>query len=603
MKTRMMFLAICAGLLLTLGVACAPTALADESAPQLWVFPEGCGGQPTPCFTTIQEALDAAEDGATIHVAEGNYQELLTVSTNVTLTVDQPTNGEAYATVRPPESGGEPVAGALLTVPSGKIVAVDYFIFRDGVNTYNYRAGGINNDGNLTLRDSSVLDCSGNTGGGISNQSGSLTLVDCTVAGNESVEVGGGINICGSTFYLEHSQVSSNIAGKSGGGIQIFNSVSTILDSTIEGNSSATRGGGIQYLYIRPGNGTINDSAVTSNTAPLATDVFIYAGYDGGYVGYCNVDVGEVEGPFVEECAPPENRPPQFTSTPVLTATVGETYVYTATAEDLDEDQLVFFTPAKPDWATFEPLGDGTAVLSGIPTAAGEFTTTLVVLDSGASDYQVFVISVEEPPPPVTVIALDDPFTRIDEDTSIWIDVLANDYSKPENQDLQILSIGTPSQGGVAEVQTSTISYTPALNFNGVETFTYQAGCAGCEPGTALVTVTVNPVNDNPVAVDDSATTKEGESVVVRVLDNDFDVDGDELTVTDISVPFTGTLSFNGEVGTTGVVTYTAPLSCPRGTVVSFTYEIKDTQNFTATAKVEVTINPYAVYLPLVVRN
>ncbi len=251
----------------------------------------------------------------------------------------------------------------------------------------------------------------------------------------------------------------------------------------------------------------------------------------------------------------------------------------------------------------FAPLGDGTAVLSGIPPEAGEFTTTLVVLDSEASDYQVFVITVEEPPPPVTVIALDDPYTRIDEDTSILIDVLVNDHTEPENQDLQILSIGTPSQGGTAEVLSSTISYTPELNFNGVETFTYTAGCAGCESDTATVTVTVNPVNDAPVAVDDSVTTDEGEAVVIALLANDYDVDGDSLTVSDIGSPFTGTLACTGAVSSTGVVTYTPPVSYELTTVVSFTYEVNDGQGATDSATVRILLNPVKVYLPLVVRN
>ncbi len=318
MRTQRFVLAIGLGLFLTLWVACAPHALADESTPHLWVFPEGCGGQPTPCFPTIQDSLDAAEDGATIHVAEGEYQELLTVSTSVTLTVDQPTSGEAYATVRPPESGGEPETGALLTVPSGKTVAVDHFIFRDGVAPVYFRAGGINNDGNLTLLNSSVLDCSGDTGGGISNQGGSLTLMDCTIAGNESVAVGGGINTTDGSLTVINSAVSNNSAGGPGGGVHIGNSSSTILSSTIEGNESSANGGGIKYSFIRAGENKVENSSVTLNSAPAGTDVYIYRGYDGGYVGYCNVEVGEVvvydgevEDGFIEDCpSPPENEPP-----------------------------------------------------------------------------------------------------------------------------------------------------------------------------------------------------------------------------------------------------------------------------------------------------
>ena len=49
-----------------------------------------------------------------------------------------------------------------------------------------------------------------------------------------------------------------------------------------------------------------------------------------------------------------------------------------------------------------------------------------------------------------------------------------------------------------------TVTYTPAANFTGTDTFTYTVrdGNGGSDDGT--VTVTVDPVNDAPVAVDDT---------------------------------------------------------------------------------------------------
>ena len=62
-------------------------------------------------------------------------------------------------------------------------------------------------------------------------------------------------------------------------------------------------------------------------------------------------------------------------------------------------------------------------------------------------------------------------------------------------------------------------------------------------------TVTVTPVNDAPVAVDDAAATDEDTAVVIPVLGNDTDVDGDALTVTGATNGTNGTVTTNGTLG------------------------------------------------------
>lgn len=88
------------------------------------------------------------------------------------------------------------------------------------------------------------------------------------------------------------------------------------------------------------------------------------------------------------------NNAPRFTSTPINSALMGELYLYTAAAEDLDDDDLVFFAPILPDWLSFDV---NTRVLYGIPddTDEGENNISLEVSDGKASEYQNFVITVE----------------------------------------------------------------------------------------------------------------------------------------------------------------------------------------------------------------
>src|SRR5690606_11775930 len=54
------------------------------------------------------------------------------------------------------------------------------------------------------------------------------------------------------------------------------------------------------------------------------------------------------------------------------------------------------------------------------------------------------------------------------------------------------------------------VTYTPDLNYNGTASVTYRVNDNnGVTSNTATITVTVNPVNDAPVAVDDDASTDE----------------------------------------------------------------------------------------------
>ena len=72
-------------------------------------------------------------------------------------------------------------------------------------------------------------------------------------------------------------------------------------------------------------------------------------------------------------------------------------------------------------------------------------------------------------------------------------------------------------------------------NFNGTDTVTYTISDGNGGTDTATVSITVNAVNDGPVALDDTASVDEDSSVVIGVLANDSDLDGDALSVTSAS--------------------------------------------------------------------
>ena len=99
-----------------------------------------------------------------------------------------------------------------------------------------------------------------------------------------------------------------------------------------------------------------------------------------------------------------------------------------------------------------------------------------------------------------------------------------------------------------------TVTYTPDANFNGSDSFTYTVTDGnGSTVVSPPVSVTVTPVNDAPVAIDDSATTPEDTAVVIDLLANDTDAEGDSLSIQGIAQPTNGTVVDNGD----GTVTYT----------------------------------------------
>ena len=152
-------------------------------------------------------------------------------------------------------------------------------------------------------------------------------------------------------------------------------------------------------------------------------------------------------------------------------------------------------------------------------------------------------------PLPRLPVAIDDAVT-LSEDTPALIAVLANDL--PGDQPLLPGSVGvaTPPQSGTTLVDpvTGQVSYTPALNFFGSDSFSYRVcgKSGGCD--TATVSVTVWPVNDPPLAVADAAYTAEDTVEDIEVLLNDLDVESDPLTVTLITQPGHGSATTDGRV-------------------------------------------------------
>lgn len=119
--------------------------------------------------------------------------------------------------------------------------------------------------------------------------------------------------------------------------------------------------------------------------------------------------------------------------------------------------------------------------------------------------------------------------------TPVLIDVLAND-SDPDGDNIAIpLTPNAPN--GSVEIVDDKLLYTPNPGFEGVDTFSYLIGDTLGLSDSATVTVTVHPAanpNGAPVANDDTVQTIIGTPVVIDVLANDSDPDGDSLTISTV---------------------------------------------------------------------
>ncbi len=189
----------------------------------------------------------------------------------------------------------------------------------------------------------------------------------------------------------------------------------------------------------------------------------------------------------------------------------------------------------------------------------------------------------------VTVTAVNDAPTAnadsatVAEDGSVAITVLAND-TDPENNTLSVTAVTQGTNGAVVIDANGTVTYTPAANFSGTDSFTYTISDGNGGTATATVSVTVTSANDAPVAVNDAAAVDEDGTVAVAVLANDADPDGDSLTVASVTQGTNGAVAINAN----GTVSYT-PVANFKGTD-SFTYTIADGNGGGSTATVTVTV-------------
>lgn len=252
--------------------------------------------------------------------------------------------------------------------------------------------------------------------------------------------------------------------------------------------------------------------------------------------------------------------------------------VLTKNDTDIDGDALFIISLSSPQNGTVTLVGDDEITYTPNADFVGAdfFTYTINDGSSAESTGEVSVNVGQANDPPT---AFDDNYST-NEDVLLTTDLTLNDIDV-DDDGIFVSTVGAPMNGTLALNPDGTISYTPNVNFNGNDQFSYTLSDTLGETDNGEVFLSILPVNDDPLATDDSAATTEETPVEIDVRLNDSDTDGDSLSISEFSQPSNGIVTLSS-----GVLTYT-PDDDYVG-VDSFTYVVTDGNDGYSTATVSV---------------
>jgi VCBS repeat-containing protein len=248
------------------------------------------------------------------------------------------------------------------------------------------------------------------------------------------------------------------------------------------------------------------------------------------------------------------------------------------TASDVDSTNLTFAVVSGPANGTLGTLNTNTGSVTYMPNTnyVGLDGITFTIFDGAL--YATGTVSLTVTPLNDAPVANSQSVTNL-EDTLLPITLTGSDADGPVTN---FVLVTLPTHGTLSGVGANLV-YMATTNFFGADSFTFTVNDGSLTSAVAAVNITVLPVNDAPVLVNDSATVPEDGTNSISVLANDSDVDGDPLTLI-------GVLTTNGTATVVGTNVVYTPASNFHGTNV-LTYSVTDGM-VTNSATITVVVTP-----------
>ncbi|KAG2393293.1 hypothetical protein C9374_006824 [Naegleria lovaniensis] len=194
----------------------------------------------------------------------------------------------------------------------------------------------------------------------------------------------------------------------------------------------------------------------------------------------------------------------------------------------------------QPQFGTAKIISKNSIVYQSLGSFSGNDTFSYVVSNQYLTTNATVTIQVLNRPPQAVPIQKDIPknsqknlidiFSYIGDNGERISDIDNDMLHVVGYSDNQILSGGDNSKLGVVQVDTfSGFYYTPTKDFNGVEKFTYTISDGN---DTSSSTITLSIANNRPVAMDDIFMVPKYSAQTLDLLNNDYDVNFDNITIT-----------------------------------------------------------------------
>lgn len=352
-------------------------------------------------------------------------------------------------------------------------------------------------------------------------------------------------------------------------------------------NFTATPTSGLQPLEV------VFTSTATGTISSYAWNVNTDAAIEGTTATYTHTytDVGTY-GVTLTVTGPGGSNPK--TVADMISVTSAAPIPTTTTSQSTQEDGSITFTLTATD-----PKGQAVTFaikanpINGTTTLSGADVTYVPNANFFGTDSFSYTASNETYTSSPVVITItvngedDEPTTNnVSATTNEDIAVIINlDATEIDGESYSFSIISQPSNGTLGSISGNQVEYTPNTNWNGTDTFTFEATDDRILLGkqnVATATITVNPVNDAPVTTNQSASTDEDNAVDITLTSND--VEDDNISFSIVSDTSNGTTALSGTI-----VTYT-PSSDWNGTD-TFSFKANDGTDDSNTSTLTITVN------------